>query len=186
MGTQEPWQRDWPHRREITDSQELLDLLEPFPDLDGHVQMLWHSGYWDGPLSGYVEVDGEKAHWVKCVADYINERPGEADASCSEDCPEYPGAGKCCMKEWDRVFLVYKLTPEQDTIERANHALFRKHVGTHTDYDDEPGTLMPRAEMDKFYKTDKPQMAPLEKSQVIGHVRRLFVTPKSRRAFGGT
>lgn len=180
---------------------EVPSLMERFPDMGGRVQMLWHSNYYDGPLSGYVELDGQPGYWVDCISDRWDERPDSADDSCTGKdgnggCKEYPGNNQCCSTIWDRVFLVYKLDGEQDRIATENHALFREHVGTHTDYVDEPKRdynppgatgitlalgLKPRSEHSKFYKVKRPTMPPLREEQAVGHTLRLFIKNKSRR-----
>lgn len=196
------------------------DLMARFPDLGGRVRMLWHSNYWDGPLSGYVTVDGEPGYWVECSKDYWNERPEPAtncckgtctccewskygadlpafkDATC---CPDYKGGDDCCMRIWDRLFLVYKLDDEQHRIKLANHEMFREHVGTHTDYNengdrhsgktdhnaenaangDADGIplglgVKPRKNHNLFYKAERPVPPPLREEQVIGFSLRLF------------
>ena len=159
-------------------------------NLTGRVKLLWHSAYWDGPLSGYVALDGELGFWVECVDDWCNERPDEADESCA-DCPDDPGGGKCCELLWDRLYLVYRLDKDQHRVVTSNHELFRRHVGTHTDYDGHPEEdhnppdssapitlglgVRPRDEWDKFYKAERPTMPPLRPDQVVGSTLSLFL-----------
>ena len=72
-----------------------------------------------------------------------------------------------------RVYAIYKTPKDQMDIIQENHDLFKKYVGSHTDYDengnrgigariplrpDHPediGHLRPYSEHDKFYKADK-------------------------------
>ena len=166
--------------------------------------MLWHAKYWDGPLSGYVLLDGEDGYWVDCIDDRWEERPDDADESCKGEgafpgCDEYPGGGRCCMTIYDRVYLVYKLTSEQDKVEKTIHALFRKWVGTHTAYNEEgsrragqrdwnaeneangdadgiplgPG-VKPRKYWNSFYKAKKPERTPCQPGQAVGWTKALF------------
>jgi hypothetical protein len=97
------------------------------------IKPLFHLDYYDGPLSGIFKCF-DRVFYAKVV--YAEDR-----------------------KYW----VAWELTPEQAEIELANHALFQKHVGTHTDYsiDDEGevsrqiGATRPQAEWDKFYKAEK-------------------------------
>lgn len=80
------------------------------------LRLLWHSNYWDGPLSGLALLDGREKVWVEAV---VND-------------PRAP-----------RIFTVYRV-PEALLAEREKwHDLFRKHVGGHTDYT-ESGTIVGR------------------------------------------
>tara|TARA_R110000824_G_scaffold112734_1_gene262062 strand:- start:507 stop:1064 length:558 start_codon:yes stop_codon:yes gene_type:complete len=162
-------------------------VMALFPDMSDQVQMLWHGNYWDGPLSGHVEVGGEQGFWVDCIDSEWDERPDDSDDSCSgndggEGCEDYPGNGKCCMTTCDRVYLIYKLDAEQKRIMRANHALFREHVGHHTDYDGQPSALKPQDSWKKFYDAPRETMPPPREDQIMGHTLRLFIEYKDRRS----
>jgi len=75
---------------------------------------LWHSGYYDGPLSGMCLHNEEKC-WFQCVDEvYYRDEEGEGMAG--------------------RVFVIIRLTAEDIAEEEYWHELFREHVGTHTDY----------------------------------------------------
>ena len=170
--------------------EQVRDLMARFPDLAGRVQMLWHANYWDGPLSGYVEVDGEPGYWVECIQDYWNERPqkvNEDDGCQDEDgswsCEDCPGDGTCTMTEWDRVYLVYKLDPDQDQWQLKRHAKFRKYVGTHTDYDGKPAKrgVKEHSLWRVFYDWKPKPPPPLREDQVVGHTLELFIEYRSRR-----
>jgi hypothetical protein len=93
------------------------------------VQLLWPSDYWDGPLSGLLVFRGERC-WFQNVAE-------------NEDFTD-PAA-------WYRRFVVLRLTSEQLEDELYWHDLFRKHVGTHTDYGAERGEVLPREQHRHFY-----------------------------------
>jgi hypothetical protein len=69
-------------------------------------RMLWHSNYWDGPLSGMAEYRGEMV-WFECTRG--------VDAK-------------------ERTFALYRppLAERRELCRR--HALFRKMVGKHCDY----------------------------------------------------
>lgn len=106
------------------------------------VRWLWHSSYYDGPLSGLVLFEGSEA-WVECFDDIVLTR-GEGDEM------ECMGA---------RRFAIMRLTPEELEHEKAEHALFQKYVGTHTDYHEDGkrdvGAVKPSSEHDQFYKRER-------------------------------
>jgi hypothetical protein len=95
------------------------------------VHLLWHSAFWDGPLSGMVLYRGELC-WCQMVA--------ESDPDSAE---------------WYRHFAVIRLSDEQRAEEQRWHDLFREKVGRHTDYDENQqrpvGELRPREEWPSFY-----------------------------------
>lgn len=95
-------------------------------------RILWHSGFYDGPLSGMCLYNDEK-HWFRLHEE--NEDTG------------------------DRTFEIIKPTPEQLKIEEDRHALFQAHVGIHTDYDENGkrpiGAIHPQSEHHKFYDVDR-------------------------------
>lgn len=93
---------------------DLRDKVPPnsLPRLEeGAYQMLWYSGFWDGPISGMLSFQGQD-HWFEMVQE------NEVFA----------------RDQWYRRYVVLKLTPEQLTKERQVHADFRRYVGKHTDY----------------------------------------------------
>lgn len=96
------------------------------------VRLVWASGYWDGPLSGLAELDGQPV-WFH-FADEENE---DDDAS------------------WYRRFFLVHLPPERLAAAQAIHAAFQRHVGTHFDYDSwgqrDPSRIRPRSEWRTFY-----------------------------------
>jgi hypothetical protein len=112
------------------------------------IKPLFHLDYYDGPLSGIFKCF-DRVFYAKVV--YADDR-----------------------KYW----VAWELTPEQAEIELANHALFQKHVGTHTDYsiDDEGevsrqiGATRPQAEWDLFYKAEKKRIdyAAIEATDFFG------------------
>ena len=67
------------------------------------VRLLWHSDYWDGPLSGLLEYEGKKYWYAKC---------DENDAD----------------ESWYRRFLTIELSEEQIAEEEHWHKLFQQHV----------------------------------------------------------
>lgn len=94
------------------------------------VRYLWHSDYYDGPLSGACLWRGNR-YWFVCVDMADDERQ-------------------------TRTFHLIDLTPAEWQHEDAKHALFRECVGHHTDYDpvtQESGRSVPcpRDEWQRFY-----------------------------------
>lgn len=83
------------------------------PEIKEGIIPLWHSGYYDGPLSGFCMYKGEP-HFFDMKREYL---------------------GKRLWKSVYRTFWIYKLTPEQWEFEKYWHNEFRLHVGTHTDYE---------------------------------------------------
>jgi len=73
---------------------------------------LWHSGYYDGPLSGVVEYKGEK-HYFDLLKEYNSRK---------------------LRRKIYRTFKLYLLTPKQLESMLYWHNEFRLHVGTHTSY----------------------------------------------------
>lgn len=103
------------------------------------VKMLWHSGYWDGPLSGIAVYDGKK-YWFEIVREIMGGNEDEFYRT--------------------RLFALIKLSPEELAYEEENHERFRKYVGHHTDYDEEGkravGKVHPQSMHKKFYDNYKP------------------------------
>jgi len=78
------------------------------------IELKYHSGYWDGPLSGVCLYQGERL-WFNSVHDY--------HSKTEED------------KYLDmRIYALHRLTVEEWKQEDYWHDLFKKHVGTHTSY----------------------------------------------------
>lgn len=162
-------------------SDKSKQVLAEMPDLGGRVQILWHASYWDGPISGYVTLDGETGYWINMLEDYYNtslDIDDPEDNSCQEcDC-----ATPCIT--WGRLYAVYKLTEEQERIKLANNALFVQHVGNHCMYGTEPKVdyndpkdpspiklapgLLPHGTHDLYYKAERPVPPPIEDAQMVG------------------
>lgn len=112
------------------------------------VTYLYHLAYWDGPLSGACLWRGERFRF-ECVADELVPTGGRDE----DGDPEYDSV---------RTFHLVRLTPEEWAAEDERHALFREHVGTHTDYDPVTqrravGAVKPEAEWAKFYDRYPPR-----------------------------
>lgn len=76
------------------------------------VRILWHSNYYDGPLSGIAEYKGEKVLF-NCKKEYSTKK---------------------LYDKLFRAYELYRLTPEQWKEISYWHEEFRLFVGTHCDY----------------------------------------------------
>ena len=76
------------------------------------VRFLWHNNWWDGPLAGMCEYNGQR-YWYHCH--HENYKKG--------------------AKYWRR-YGVFKLTPEELAEEEKWHRLFVDKVGDHFDCDE--------------------------------------------------
>lgn len=94
--------------RELSDLE--LTQLEKF-NPEG-MKWIYHSNYYDGPLSGMVEYRGLR-YWINCY---------DQDANVDG--------------VWYRRFTVWTLSPESEKWEKERHSKFRELVGPHCDYED--------------------------------------------------
>lgn len=102
--------------------------LEDGPDLE----MLWHCGYWDGPLNGVALYKGEVV-WFECIADH-----GMDDES------DYPLWGL-------REYSLHQLTEDQKMHLVFDYTLFREMVGPHCDHRPEFHDWFERNENFEFF-----------------------------------
>lgn len=148
-------------------SEKSLELITHHPDLTGRLRLLHHCSYWDGPITGRVMLDGEDGFWVEMREEHFQPRLDLTEECETCDC----GPHDACFT-WSRLYAVYRLTDEQNRIETANHDLFRRFVGGHTDYDEEGQRLgavhQPREQWDGFYKADRERMSDFDDSQIVG------------------
>lgn len=103
-----------------------LETYQSFPKLN-NVKLLWHNGYWDGPINGVCNVDGNKC-WYERIEDWNdkNQYPHEDDLSYGDFSPP-----------WNRRYLVHKLSKKQYETILARHLKFNSMVGGHCDYDED-------------------------------------------------
>lgn len=98
-------------------------------------RFLYHSNYYDGPISGAMLAETGERYWF--------------DA--------HPDADPYNTGYW---YLLYELTPDEWELETRRHDLFRRYVGTHCDYDENGrrnlGGVNRSGEHDKFY--DDPEL----------------------------
>jgi len=112
------------------------DVQQQYPEAS-NVKLLWHNGFWDGPLDGVCEYEGRR-HAFSIVVSSMNAR--------------------------DRIYVVTELASEQLAALEEQHARFQQYVGTHTDYhyaaagqcSRNIGALKPQSEWSKFYNQPGP------------------------------
>jgi hypothetical protein len=114
------------------------------------IRLLWHSGYWDGPLSGLLLSQGEK-YWFQL-----------ADERSSYDENILP-----------RRFLIIELLADQLHALESWHEFFQEKVGTHTNYDEAGkrtiGALKPKELWNEFYEAyAKREQEDFSHNEVIG------------------
>jgi hypothetical protein len=136
-----PWLREDYKKREAAGFFTIERTRENFLQKDGYmtkIELLYHSGYWDGPLSGVCRFQG-KRRWFKCVHDYFQKTEDGSPLDM-------------------RIYAIYDLTAEEWKDEDYWHRLFEKNVGTHTSYDDtgqRRGEVFSSDTYHKFYDASK-------------------------------
>lgn len=119
----------WEGGEEDVPLEVFFDDAEDQPDLD----MLWHSNYWDGPLSGMARYNGEEV-WFNCISEEEN---------------------------GDRIFGLYRLSKEDHAELTYRHELFRDMVGHHCDHDPERYSdykCTDQKKFDDFYDLKSPNI----------------------------
>lgn len=96
------------------------------PELTGEWRWLWHSGYYDGPLTGMVLYQGEEL-WAEVAEEchHLVEAP--------EDDENNDFVSTCGFY---RRYRATRLTAEAYAETVRRHGLFRQMVGPHCDYDE--------------------------------------------------
>lgn len=92
------------------------------------IKLLWHSAYYDGPISGVCEIDTKK-FWF----DKIKGSEGEIWFKHIDE--EFDGTDDSYEYDIIRFYKIYKLPDEVMNTVIINHELFRKYIGHHTDYE---------------------------------------------------
>lgn len=102
-----------------------INNYQRFPKLP-EMRMLYHLGYWDGPLSGICLIDGQK-YWFECIEEWRdnNKWPDENDPAYEDFEPP-----------WYRRYLIWKLTDDNLAEIEARHQKWQRMVGMHCDYDE--------------------------------------------------
>lgn len=144
---------------------ETREILDGYQEIDSKdINWLYHSGYWDGPLSGMVEYNG-KEHWVEWIDEEHRPEPD----------PDEPGEIDIVLVRW---YAVLELTPEQYRAERYWHEFFELCVGRHTRYENGERTREKyhgsRASMAFYYAMAKVRKEKLDlsKTKIIGWFER--------------
>lgn len=121
------------------------------------IKLLWHSNYWDGPISGVCEIDGEK-FWFnqfpvsedgELFVKHINESFDPND----EDSYDYDVV---------RFYKIYRLPQMTMNDITFNHELFRKYIGHHTDYVNNKRELGAHANCQNNWETYKKEIRQFE------------------------
>lgn len=121
------WKEGDEKKKETVPLTEFYDDEDEQPDL----KMLWHADYWDGPLSGMAELDGEPL-WFSVV--YGNDE--------EDDYLDY------------RQYALYRMTDEERKIMFDRHRSFEENVGRHCNYGD-------RYKAYAIHDDEKPKWCPL-------------------------
>ena len=119
----------------VTEQIPLKEFIDP-NDKQPDLEMLWHRGYWDGPLSGVALYNGDVVYF-DCKHDY----------AMGEDEDELPLWGL-------RTYSLYEITEEQKFDLTFNHILFREMVGLHCDHRPEFYDWFTRGGDFKFFYED--------------------------------
>ena len=125
-------------RRKVVRTEHALPKLV-------HPELVWHCGYYDGPLDGMCLHEG-KQHWFQMVdAIYVTVNV-ESYRPLEPDDYNYTLIG---------INVIAEISEEQLKEEEYWQALFEKHVGTHTRYDKRGlrnvGQVQPQSEWPKYY-----------------------------------
>lgn len=154
---------------------------------DGQTRLLYHLDFWDGPITGVLLWNGERCYF-KMSADIHTREPWSQEEidkyeSTKETNPHYIDDKDYYEYDGFRQYAVYRVTPDTMAAIDYNHELFRTHVGTHTDYNEDDGKravgsgVKPRSEHHKWY--DHPEVrkkhnleAELIPENIIGYFER--------------
>jgi hypothetical protein len=157
-------------------------LKELREESKGQTRMLWHSNFWDCPLSGVILWNGQKA-WFDKVDERTDIEPWSEEEI--KDWLEYESSkddkDKLAEDEYFHydthfIYKVYRVHPDFMEHLEDNHRDFQDNVGTHCDYDENGNrhhNLKPYELHGNYYKKDKKVNVcypPLDKSDsnVIG------------------
>jgi len=89
----------------------------PFKERGKDFEVLWHSNYWDGMLSGVVRMDARE-YWIECVLDGVVGLSPEPEEGYLNG----------------RNFAIVQLDDDQIKELYFRHKDFQESVGKHTDY----------------------------------------------------
>lgn len=110
---------------------EQKDKFANLPHLSGKCQIMWHGGFYDGPLSGTIWYEGEMCYF-RNFEEYepTPEDMERWEKSIEEDDDE----DDFDFHRWYRKHAIYRLSDDDKIRLVTLHALFQSHVGLHTDY----------------------------------------------------
>lgn len=148
----------------LAEAKEDTKLLEHLPRLEERPKFCWHSGYYDGPLSG-VCLYNDKHHWFKMIYEFDYEGDEEWE----------PGEKEILL---GRIFVVAELSDEQFAIIKDRHDVWRNYIGRHCDYDedgkrpymsDDDGKALIKYSWDKYNEAiaTKPEFPELNNNKVV-------------------
>jgi len=160
----------------IENLDKYVDNYQQFLKLNSDIEMkmLWHSGYWDGPLSGLcllkdkrdIEPNNQK-YWFSYAEAWIDNN-------------SYPEDDDDFEPPWWRRFIIIKPTNNQLADVEARHAKFQRMVGTHCDYNDEGkrsnfhyNDTVTKESLKQYYKESKSEITPsvmINDDQIIGWI----------------
>jgi len=103
--------------------ENLKKELDKCGKIDGEVKILWHSGYYDGVLSGML-LYNDIPHWFDLAME-------DDDIIYNEEKDEYTYGPE---GNWYRKFWVYSLNNDNIIRLFSEHGLWQGHVGLHCDY----------------------------------------------------
>jgi hypothetical protein len=113
------------------------------------LRIMWHCGYYDGPLDGVIQFRN-KAHWFFILHDdYVAQiRVDDEEAK---------------WQDLYQRFLLIELSQEQFQEEKYWNELFRVNVGTYWDYDEngkrkKDGYFKPKTQHKLFYDAAKKRL----------------------------
>jgi hypothetical protein len=138
------------------------ELKQCWPRVMSH-KLLWHNNYYDGPLNGILEIDGQMCEFF-IVA--------EAKAKIcpkTEECENLPdpeddtkeptclmGDGEHdCYADWHKYYAIVPLSDKEYKELENQQMLFEKYVGNNNTYparNNGISQMHPQEEWDNYYK----------------------------------
>jgi len=118
------------------------------------IRLLWHAGYYDGPITGACEVGG-KPKWFEMVgskAGDSDDMEPEGEVYFNLYCKETNDMDIDRM----RYYYIYDIPEEVMNEVIAQHEVFKEFVGTHCDYDENNqrgiGCTKPQESWKQYYE----------------------------------
>jgi len=96
-----------------------------------NVQLEWHNGYWDGPISGVASIDGYKVYFQQFGDDrWVKYYDPECDTPDLNEGEEEPGIAY----DITRDYYAYDLPEATMKLLEQNQALWEQHVSNGNRY----------------------------------------------------